>query len=399
MKVLILNHNLRGHGTYHRSWSVAHGLAARGWEVVYTTVSTTRRYRTSESLEDGVRVVETPNWTWPGLEADDGWGPLGVVRRLGLAMSEQFDWVYPFAHTPNCALPAKRAARRHGTRLAVDWCDDFSGGVFPQRRFARAAAQEQQPIKWAVQGWAEQREEKAEVDLLRRAEKVTVISPALLHKAIDYGLSPERVRLAPSGCELDFFRPRPMKECRRGMGLPLDAPLLTYIANYHPDEIFLFDALARVFAERPDARLAYTGPPFSDPRVSHPPFDEQLIPLGRVEWERLPEVVSAADVALVTMADTAHNRTRFPQKFLDCMATGRPVVSCLVGEVGEIYKRHPEIGRASTPEPEAFSEAILEVLGATEQERDALGRAGRALAEREYSWDRAVDLIDAFLRE
>ena len=89
MKILILNHNLSGQGTYHRAWPVARGLARRGWDTTFATVSAQRKYRQTESEIQGVRVIESPQWTWPGLELDDGWGPLAVSSRKRLVRRER----------------------------------------------------------------------------------------------------------------------------------------------------------------------------------------------------------------------------------------------------------------------------------------------------------------------
>jgi glycosyltransferase involved in cell wall biosynthesis len=348
--------------------------------------------------EDGVRVFETPNWTWPGIEKDDGWGPLGILARLRLVLSERFDWVYSFAHSPNCAVPALWAVRNKRARLALDWCDDFAGGVFPRREELRAGLPRPRPLKWTVQRWAERREARAEKRLLLRAEKVTVISQTLRDKAIGYGAAPENVRLVRSGADLQAFAPLPRDEARRLLGLPAELPLLTYLANYHPDEAFLFDALDRVFERDRRARLAFTGPPFTDPRSRMPRFASRLIPLGRLKWEHVPAAIAAGQVALVPLPDTPHNRARCPQKLMDCLASGRPVVTCAVGETGRIFNEHPGIGLASAPTSEAFAEAVLTALCAPPHEREAMGRRARQAAETEFSWERAAEEIDRFLR-
>jgi len=398
MRLLVLNHTLRERGTYFRAWPIARGLARRGWETTFVTVSPRRYYRTSIREEDGVRVIETPNWTWPGLEKDDGWGPLGILERLRLVLRERFDWVYAFAHAPNCYTPARWAARWRGARLAVDWCDDFGGGVFPQREFLRSGLPRPMRWKWAVQRWAERHEARTERAILRRAEKVTVISQTLFDKAIAYGVAAPRLRLAPSGADLEMFAPRPRGEARLALGLPADSPILSYVANYHPDEQFLWDALERVFAGDALAKLLFTGPPFTDPRSRDPRYAKRLIALGRIEWGRVPLVLAAGDACLVPLPDTPHNRARCPQKFLDCLAAGRPIVTNAVGEIGRIFQSHPRIGFASPPAADAYAGAMLQSLRLSPAEWQARSLAARAAAEREFSWERAVKETAEFLQ-
>ena len=69
MRILILNHTQRGHGTHLRAWPIAKGLARKGWDATFVTVSAERYYRTTERQQDGVRVDQPP---------------LDVVRRIGM---------------------------------------------------------------------------------------------------------------------------------------------------------------------------------------------------------------------------------------------------------------------------------------------------------------------------
>ena len=393
MKILILNHNLSGHGTYHRAWPVARGLAQRGWDVTFATVSARRKYRQTEREEEGVRVIESPQWTWPGLELDDGWGPLAVRTRKTLVWREKFDWVYSFAHPPVCSAPAL-LGKKHGAKLAYDWCDDYADGIFPQREALRNAASKKRPLKWRLQRMAEKRESALETLMAKDADKVTVIGRALRQKTLDAGVNEDRIRLVRSGADLEFFAPRPREEARRQLGLPLGKPLMVYMANYHPDERFLIDTLEKVLARCPDAQLAYTGPALVDP-----PIASRLIHLGRLDWEQVPLAIAAGDVSVLPMDDTPHNRARCPQKLMDYLASGRPIATCAVGEVEDLFRENRGIGIASEPTALDFADSICRILEMPQNKRDEMGRAARQAAEARCSWDRVVDEIDRFLRD
>jgi glycosyltransferase involved in cell wall biosynthesis len=85
-----------------------------------------------------------------------------------------------------------------------------------------------------------------------------------------------------------------------------------------------------------------------------------------------------------------------PQKNLNYMAAG----TALVGFEHSIQPcRHGETAVAvSEVSGEALGAAVLEVLDRPEQ-RQALGRAARALLEQEYTWDRqAARLVDIYRR-
>lgn len=396
MRILILNHNLREHGTYFRAWPIARGLAEKGHEIVMATVSPDRLYRTTKIERDGVLVYETPKWTWPLMEADEGWGPLGILERAKIAGLQKFDWVYSFAHTPNCHFPARFAMLR-GARLAVDWCDDYGAGIFPQREALREASPHKRRMRWFVQRLGEKHEARMETAILRKAERVTVISEILREKAIAACVPPEKILLVPSGADLDLFSPKTQAKARLELGLPETGRLIVYIANYHPDEHFLMSVLREVFAKVADARMAYTGPMFDSAGSKEPVIRDRLIHLGKLPMERVPLVVASGDVALIPMDDTPHNRARCPQKLMDYLASGRPIVTSDVGEVGRLFRQHPEIGRASKPTVETYSRDIVELLETPQERREEMGRAARHLAESYYNWPRAINAIEQFL--
>jgi glycosyltransferase involved in cell wall biosynthesis len=201
-----------------------------------------------------------------------------------------------------------------------------------------------------------------------------------------------------SAADFGDFVPRPEAGLRRRLALPEEGPLLFYLANYHPDEAFLISALEKIFAAMPDVKLAYTGPAFNDPRARRKKFGSRLWHLGRIPYECVPEHLAAADVLLLPLANTAHNRARLPQKLLDYMASGRPIVSCNVGELGRIFEEHPGIGKATPAKPEAFGAAATAFLRLPNEEREKIGAEARRVAEENFTWDAKVAEVDAFLR-
>ena len=116
MRILILNHNLRGRGTWHRAWQLGRHLARRGRAVTLWTAAPNHFYRPASETREGVTIVETPSWA-PLAGADDGWGPLDVAYRLLRIAIEPFDLCYAFAHPPSVAWPAWAARWVRGRRL------------------------------------------------------------------------------------------------------------------------------------------------------------------------------------------------------------------------------------------------------------------------------------------
>ncbi|MBX3728205.1 MAG: glycosyltransferase family 4 protein [Candidatus Sumerlaeia bacterium] len=390
MRVLVLNHNLREHGTYFRAWKVAQQLARAGHDVTFVTTSATRWYRADRRVEGGITLVESPNWA-PLHHPDEGWSPLGLLERLRLAGSQRWDLVFSFSHRPVDQLPARLARRLHGARWVCDWCDLYGGeGINSLGRRRRG-----QPITFQdfLRDGLDHWDDRLERAAARDADLLTVISTDLGRRAVRLGRSRRSTHLMVSGADTDAIQPLDAKACRAELGLPAEGLLLGYIANYHPDERLLLDGFARVAAAREDIGLVAVGPPFyggptalRDRGIGH-----RVRHFGRVPFARIPVFLGAADILLVPMTDTAFNRSRWPNKIGDHLAAGRPQVAALVGDVRRFLATH-DVGVGFEPTPEDFACAVLG-LADDPQARARMGREARRVAETEFAWPGLVERL------
>jgi glycosyltransferase involved in cell wall biosynthesis len=396
MRWLLLNHNLRERGTWHRAWGLARELARRGEHVALWTAAPHHYYRPAHEHLDGVEIVETPSWA-PLAGADDGWGPLDLAWRLAHAATARCDVVYAFAHPPTVCYPAWLLHRLRGKPLLYDWCDWYAGGIFAkreERRMAGLGATREKPL----QPWAERRELALERGMPRLADGVTVISEKLRELTLRLGVPPERILLLPNGAALERFAPRDPQPCRAALGLPATGELLVYIANYHPDEDFFLRALARAVALRPGLMLVLAGPPFTPKLVEQLGLAGHIIGLGLCHGEKLAQVLGAAEALALPMENHLSNIARLPFKFTDYLAAGRPQVTCRVGDIAVYFDRATHtvgpIGLAAPAEVEAYGRALAEIFQ-PRHDRIAMGRAARQFAEQEFSWARLTqDVLD-----
>jgi glycosyltransferase involved in cell wall biosynthesis len=122
--------------------------------------------------------------------------------------------------------------------------------------------------------------------------------------------------------------------------------------------------------------------------ISTTTFPENVRLLGAVERERLPDVVSQFDVAMVPYRLTPYTRGVFPMKVFEYLAAGRPVISTpLPSLVGEV--RHVTFAS----EAAAFAAAVREAHASDTSE---LRKRRRRYADG-FSWSRrtseALDLL------
>jgi glycosyltransferase involved in cell wall biosynthesis len=403
LKILILTHNLRERGTWHRAWAIGRELALRGHRVILWTAAPHHYYRPvarRHGPADGKLIeVQTPSWA-PLAGPDDGWGPLDVAWRSFRVLFESFDLCYAFAHPPNVCIPAWLASRLRRRPLLYDWCDWYAGGVFPKRDAARRSgpAAPREPV---FQRRAERWEVSLERSMPRLARRVTVISDHLRRLTLEAGRREDEILLLPNGANLDGIVPADADEARRKLRLPATiGPILGYAANYHPDEALLLEAVAHARATVPQLRLLVAGAPLTDALVRRHGLEQTVIHLGRIPANAIGDVLAAADALALPLEDNPHNRARVPFKFTDYLASGRPVVTSPVGDLARWFAADASpIGAAAEPTPQAYGEAIARVLASPAADRAAMGRAARNLAETHFAWPGLVDQLEAFIED
>src|SRR5262249_35857280 len=134
----------------------------------------------------------------------------------------------------------------------------------------------------------------------------------------------------PYGIDLDHFRPGTSN--RAAFGLPEHDPIILHVAwpagrdalNLRKGLPDLREAfIDHVLPLHPRARLAVAGDSFA-------PNLPNVLPLGMVGQDRLPELLRSVDVFVTaTLADN------LPYTVLEAMACGIPVVGTSVGGVPE----------------------------------------------------------------
>ncbi|HXR28149.1 MAG TPA: glycosyltransferase [Solirubrobacteraceae bacterium] len=150
-------------------------------------------------------------------------------------------------------------------------------------------------------------------------------------------------------------------------------------------DISLLVTLARA---RPAWSFALVGPVGpGDPRtdVSRLAAEPNVHLLGGRAYERLPEVLRAADAGLIPYARNALTDSVFPMKVYEYLAAGLPVIATplpALAHVSEVL---------CAPDPEGVARLLDSELAADSPER----RAERSRAAAAHSWERRLEEIAA----
>lgn len=382
MKILLLNHNTRGRGTYVRCQQFGRCLAALGHQVTLLTAAPDFILRPQASMRDGVRVVSMPDIV-PARFRNGGFGPLDTALRLAYVAGERFDVVESFDHRPTVLLPALFARYVKRMPLVSEWTDlHGSGGSMENRpRWLRAFME-------PVENFVERRSKHLPRTLV-------VISNGLRERAIALGVPESRIHWIPGGADVERIQAVSRADARQAFAIPAQIRLLGYTGYSHYDMAMALEAVSHVQARFPDLWLATTGaglPAEARARLHDP---ARVMELGHLPDGRYEQFLAAVDLFVFPFADKEMNRGRWPNKIGDYMAAGRPTVSNRTGDLIDLFERH-EIGLLSPDDPVQMAACMIRILESAPL-AEALGHNARRTAETHYDWRKLTRTLETCL--
>lgn len=169
----------------------------------------------------------------------------------------------------------------------------------------------------------------------RQAAAVTVVSSTLAEWMVSaYRLARSPVVIG-NGVDTGVFFPRDRAASRRQLGLPQGARIMGVAGSLTRSRGIadVFEAYLQLAAADPDLWFVYAGPRDDTPsRYRH----LRIRDLGTLPPSDVPMLLSALDVAVVSNIDSTFGRYCFPQKLMETIACGIPLVAAEVGEVARI---------------------------------------------------------------
>lgn len=224
--------------------------------------------------------------------------------------------------------------------------------------------------------------------LPRKAAHVIAVTEGLRSKLIGCGgVEPENITVVQNGVEIDHFDLSYNNAARNGA-----KKTLIFAGNLGPYQgiPLLLQILQAVVKRRDDVRLLIV----SDSDFA--PFDSQAKHLGiredisvrRSNFRDLPKFLADADLALNPRIDC----DGYPQKLLNYMAAGKPIVS-FEGSAKNL--KHQETGWiVKDGDVDGFAEGILSLL-ANKEMAERLGNNARQFVRSDFSWERTAQLVEA----
>jgi glycosyltransferase involved in cell wall biosynthesis len=224
--------------------------------------------------------------------------------------------------------------------------------------------------------------------LLAQADATTYASEFMRRTALDLGADPTRASTIRKGVDLHHFRLVEDRESLRAqLGVP--HPMILTVAGLIPRKGIdtILHALSRLRDTHPFTLVVCGAGTERDNllRLSESlRLAERVQFRGRVDREEIPRFFAACDVfVLASRLEAAGN------VLLEAMASGRPVVTTDSGGPPE-YVREGETGFVVPPADADALAGRLRILLDDPALRERMGKAGRALVEREHPYSQLV---------
>jgi glycosyltransferase involved in cell wall biosynthesis len=240
---------------------------------------------------------------------------------------------------------------------------------------------------------------------LRVAARVCVVSQ--LHAQSVANLrrvaerSPHKLVEIPNGVDLQTFAPGPGAALRRAEGIPDEAVVVAFVSTLdrahflkRPD--LAVDAMAAAGHDRLHLLVVGGGDLLERmrQRVTAAGLADRVTFLGAVGHDRLPDVLRAADLLLVTS-----DRESFGIVLVEGMACGLPTVSTDPVGVRAVVRPEKTGLLAPVGDPRRLGAALRQMAELGPAVRAAMGLAGRRVCERHFGWPAVVDRLEAVYAE
>lgn len=377
-------HATNGYST--RSHGVAVGLQEAGWKVRATTrpgfpwdanvTGLNKGYHQAEV--DGVTYAAVAGWNLNSTPLDHYMAEAAdhYLREAQTSGSE----IIVAASNHITALPALMAARRLGLPF-----------VYEVRGLWEVTQASTQP------DWADSERyhlmRTLEQQAAREADLVITLTEELANELISWGVPRERIMLVPNAVDTERFFPiKRDAAIARELDLKPGVPVIGYAGSavaYEGLELLL-EALDLLKKQGEDFVFVLVGDgKVIDTVKAHAKklgLEKHCRFTGRVPFDQVPRYLSCMDIMPVPRLSSAVTEMVSALKPLEAMAMGKAVVLSDVSP-HKIMAGNNERARLFRKDNAQDLAKMLQQLMHAPAERDRLGKAARAWAEQERSWN------------
>ena len=338
MNVLFLTSAEERLGGYWRAFYLAKYLNKRGHHVKMVCQNNNNSLRTTKKVVEDVPIYALPSFHLsknPIRNAATIFMQIGLNSLIG---HDSFDVLHVFdAPLPQNSVPAilwKMSFSSRKPVIFIDW-DDWWGRGGMLDSDLKVGQRTVTPLLTFL-------EEK--VPLL--ADGVTVTNETLKNRSISVGVNRSNIFLLPNGTNINLADSHEICEARKQLNLPLDAVIYCYhqrkltfptqlrVSPRVPKNIILL-AHKTVMDSYPNSFLLLLGEGSKETLTyaKSLQLDKNVFCLDFQPENVYHLYLSACNFFLLPVENTAFTRAAIPQRLMDYMGIGRPVITTTLPEI------------------------------------------------------------------
>ena len=227
----------------------------------------------------------------------------------------------------------------------------------------------------------------AEWFFYRRADHLIVNSPAYKDYLVEGGILAEDVTYIPMGVDLTLFNPEDDGRAIRDQWQLGQKFVATYAGSLGmANDLDTILGAAELLKDDTDIHILLVGGGKERPRLEEVAKSKQLTNVtfgGTYPKDQINQVLAASDACIATLRDIPEFKTPFPNKVLDYMAAGRPILLAIDGVIREVVEAAQGGVFVPPGNPAALASAIRELKADPARARQ-MGSAGRRHIEANY---------------
>jgi glycosyltransferase involved in cell wall biosynthesis len=220
---------------------------------------------------------------------------------------------------------------------------------------------------------------------IRQADAYIAHTPFERDYLVARGIPGERISVIGAGVDAHALAAADGTAVRKQYGLG-DAPVVALVAKQTARKRFdvLLQAMRRVWAVRPDARLLLAGAQTS--------YSRQIVDMvGALPQEQQAHTTIVSDFP---EEEKPTGQESFGIAFIEAWACGKPIVGARVGAIPSVVDEGRDGLLVAYQDADDLAQAILELL-ADPSRRVRMGEAGRRKVLENYTWEIVTDQLRA----
>jgi glycosyltransferase involved in cell wall biosynthesis len=237
----------------------------------------------------------------------------------------------------------------------------------------------------------------------RKFDGITMVTELMKKEVCDrFNVNPEFVGVWTGAVSSSIFNPRNFdeKEIKRNLGLG-DKFVIFYHGKVRVQGLVeTFRALGLLKTKHTDLVLYLLGKPtfhmFWNDLAQELNIQNNVIFHGNVRYEDVPKYIAMSDLPIVPLPDHPNWRNQCPLKLLEYLAMGKAVILTDIPANREIVGKSKCGIYISSVDPEEIAQAISYAYRNRES-LGQLGKAGRAIIEDKYTWEKVAKELRDYL--